>query len=147
MADRTVDDVVQMVRAHLRDYPELNRLIAGEESGNGMIKLAIGFTVDRWNTSPPFIGAATVASFPSESLLIMGTIVNLWDQVLALSLRNFSTIRDAGGVSDVDGANVPYMQRELTTRKQVFMQELSRMKKAVNISAALGQSGLHSEYH
>ena len=55
--------VIGLVRAKLRDYPELNRLIEGRETSDREIAFAIMETIDDFNTTPPLIQNFNLESF------------------------------------------------------------------------------------
>ena len=51
---------IARVRRYMRDYPAVNRLIAGEETKDSMISLAIAEAASFWNAYPP-IGVSTIS--------------------------------------------------------------------------------------
>ena len=51
------------VRGYIRDFPELNRLVTGEESSDRMIQYCVFLALDEYNTTPPLTGH-TVSDFP-----------------------------------------------------------------------------------
>ena len=61
--------LIAMVRTKMRDFPELNRLIEGQETSDREIAFAIVETVDDFNNTPTLIEAYGVENFPSPSLL------------------------------------------------------------------------------
>lgn len=137
---------IAMVRAKLRDFPELNRLIAGQETSDRMIALAAMEAVDDFNTTPPLIEAANLRNFPSISLLVNGTIINILQSVGLLQVRNNLSYSDGQGVQ----INVSDKAPQLMGWIQMFINqyELKKMnlKKAINLNGALNGSGLPSEY-
>ena len=56
----TFDSFIQTVRYFLRDYPELNRIVKGEEHSNRMIAFAIMDFLSDFAGTPPFIGYFTI---------------------------------------------------------------------------------------
>jgi hypothetical protein len=94
--------LVNQVRSFMRDYPELNRLIAGYESSNRQIMWAILDCLDDYNTSPPF-SAFGISNFPSKSLLVRGVVCSLLESIGLLQTRNHLQFTDGGiqvGVND-----------------------------------------------
>jgi hypothetical protein len=69
--------LIGYVRAKLRDYPELNRLVAGQENSDRLIGLALMETVDDYNTTPPPLEHKKLSNFPNVSLLIQGAVVKV----------------------------------------------------------------------
>src|SRR3954468_4840113 len=108
MGAMTIDNLVASVRSFLRDYKELNRLIAGEESSNRQIVWAICDALDDYNTTPPFT-QFDLNTFPSRSLLVRATTISLLESIGLLQTRNHLSWSDGGltvGVSD----KTPFIQ-------------------------------------
>jgi len=138
-----LNELVQQVRTYIRDYPDLNRLIKGEESSNRQIVWAILDTLDDFNTSPPFTNYG-LDSFPSRSVLIRGIVCSLLESIGLLQTRNHLTFSDGGlqvGVSD----KTPFIQSWLQLLRNAYEQKKMRIKIAVNIENAW-DGGVHSEY-
>ena len=89
---------INLVRAKMRDFPELNRLIAGQETSDRMIALAAMEAIDDYNTTPPLLGAVGFDNFPSISLLVNGTIICILESVGILQVRNHLSYTDGQGV-------------------------------------------------
>jgi hypothetical protein len=139
----TMARAIQLVRLVMRDYPELNRLIRGEEHSDRLVAWAIMDVLDDWNTTPPLIGNVTIVTFPSTRLLVKGAIAQLLTSVGLLSTRNAVAFSDGGFSYNTDKT------RALTTWIQLFQNEYEkkklRLKTAQNIAGGFG-SGVHSEY-
>ena len=59
---------VQTVRGYLRDFPELNRLVAGEESTDRQIAWSVLDALTDFNGTPPFLGPFALEDLlPDES--------------------------------------------------------------------------------
>lgn len=139
-----VQQFISTVRLYLRDYPELNRLIHGQENSNRMIAWAILDAIDDWNSTPPLIPAVDLMNFPSKSLLLRGTVVNLLQSVGLLQTRNHLTFSDGGiqvGVSD----KTPLLQSWIQLLGNQYEEKKQRLKVAINIELGWG-AGVHSEY-
>ncbi len=138
--------VIALVRAKLRDYPELNRLIEGRETSDREIAFAIMETIDDFNTSPPLIESCTLESFPSTSLLIRGTIVNIMESVGLLQTRNQMSYSDGQGIQVSVSDKAPMLMQWISLFANQYEQKKLRLKKALNLSGALNGSGVSSEY-
>ena len=127
----------------MRDYPELNRLLLGEESSNSMISWAVLNTIDDFNTTPPIIGTYTLENFPSASLLLLGTAADLLLSVGQLRTRNTLPSSDGGIQIDTENAHSFINLAERLNLR--YEQKKLRLKKQLNIEAAYG-AGAHSQY-
>lgn len=135
---------VAQVRAFMRDYPELNRLIAGEESSNRQIVWAVMDALDDFNSTPPFITRRDISNFPSMSLLIRGTVCSLLESIGLLQTRNHLQFSDGGiqvGIND----KTPFIQSWLQVFRNGYEDRKMKMKVAMNIESAWG-GGINSEY-
>ena len=138
--------VIALVRAKLRDYPELNRLIEGRETSDREIAFAIMETIDDFNTTPPLIESCTLESFPSTSLLIRGTIVNVIESVGLLQTRNQMSYSDGQGVQVSVSDKAPMLLQWISLFTNQYEQKKIKLKKALNLQGALNGSGVSSEY-
>ena len=140
--DLELNNFVNQVRLYTRDYSELNRLIAGEESSNRQIMWAVFDALDDYNTSPPFT-RLTLGTFPSRSLLIRATVISLLESIGLLQTRNHLQFSDGGiqvGVND----KTPFIQSWLQLLKNGYEEKKKLLKTAYNIESAWG-GGVHSE--
>lgn len=138
-----LDQFVTVVRAFMRDYPALNRLISGEEHSDRLIAWAVIDALDDFNTSPPFTGYG-LNNFPAPSLLIRGTVIALLESVGLLMTRNHLNFSDGGiqvGISD----KTPLVQSWIQLFSNKYEQKKKDLKIALNIENGWG-GGLHSEY-
>jgi hypothetical protein len=142
-------EFVQVVRFYMRDFPELNRLVAGEESSDRQIAWAVLDALSDFNGTPPFIGAMTLdgmLSAQQHSLLLRMTICNVIESVGLLQTRNHINYSNGGitvGVNDKTPMLMNWLQYYKATTDQMKL----RVKVALNIGAILGpsNSGMHSE--
>jgi hypothetical protein len=142
-APTELNDFTNQVRLFMRDYSELNRLIAGEESSNRQIMWAILDALDDFNTDPPFTRFG-MSSFPSRSLLIRLTVISLLESIGLLQTRNHLQFSDGGiqvGIND----KTPFIQSWIQLFRSRTDQKSQRLKVAYNIESAWG-GGIHSEY-
>lgn len=134
---------VQQIRLFMRDQPELNRLISGEESSNRQIMWAVLDALDDFNTSPPFTNFS-VLGFPSRSLLTRMTVCSLLESVGLLQTRNHLQFSD-GGISVGINDKTPFIQAWLQLFRSRIDQKVERLKVAYNIENAWG-GGVFSEF-
>ncbi len=138
-----IDDFVNQVRLFLRDYAELNRLIAGVENSNRQIVWAIMDALDDYNTTPPFTKFG-IYDFPSRSLLIRAVVCTLLESVGMLQTRNHIQFSDGGitvGIND----KTPFLQSWIQLFRNQYEEKKLKLKVAYNIEAGWG-GGIHSEY-
>lgn len=138
-----IDDFVNTVRLFMRDHPELNRLIAGEEHSNRQIVWAILDTLDDFNTTPPFT-RFDLSTFPSRSLLLRGVACALLESVGILQTRNHLSFSDGGitvGIND----KTQFIQAWLQVFRNAYEDKKTKLKVSYNIESAWG-GGIHSEF-
>jgi len=140
-------DFVQVVRLYTRDFPELNRLVAGEESTDRQIAWAIMDALEDFNGTPPIMTCSLEYLFgrQQKALMLRMTVVALLESVGLLQTRNHINYSNGGitvGVND----KTPMIMNWLQYYKAVTEQMKQRVKVAFNIESILGEHGLHSEY-
>ncbi len=138
-----MDQMVSLVRSYLRDYPELNRLIAGEAHSNRQIAWAIVDAIEDFNITPPLTKWG-LSTFPSRNLLIRGAVISLLESEGLLMTRNHLTFSDGGiqvGVSD----KTPLLQSWIQLLTNKYEKKKQDMKIYMNIESAW-DGGVHSEY-
>lgn len=143
-APLTFADFVPEVRAFIRDFPELNRLISGEESSSRMIDYCTHLAIDEFNTTPPLIGVFGISNFPSRTVLLYYTICHLLTSVGILKSRNRFQYSDGGWSSDTEQQDSLYMNWVQLFRRQVQPQAQA-LKISLNIEGGWG-AGVGSEY-
>lgn len=144
---RTTRDFVQVVRLFLRDYPELNRLTAGEESDDRQIAWAIMDALSEFNGTPPLSTCTLeyLLSRQQHHLMCRMTTCALLESIGQLQTRNHLNYSNGGltvGVND----KTQLLQSWLQLFKASSEQKMQRVKVAFNIEAMFGEHGLHSEY-
>jgi hypothetical protein len=145
----TMRAFVQTVRLFLRDFPELNRLVAGEESSDRMIAWAVLDAIANFNGTPHFttLGLDELLANSQHHLLLRMTAESLIESVGLLQTRNHINYSNGGinvGVND----KTPLLMNWLQYFKATTEQKIQRVKVALNIQGILGPSnvGVHSEY-
>lgn len=139
---------VGQMRLFTRDFPELNRLIAGEESSDRFIAWAVMDAVSRFNGTPHFTGLSLedMVGRNLTHLLTRMTLESLLESVGMLQTRNHLNYSNGGinvGVND----KTPMIMNWLQYFKATTEQRLQQAKVALNIEGILGpsNSGVHSE--
>jgi len=141
--DVALEQFIGTVRLFMRDYPALNRLIAGEEHSDRMVAWAVIDCLDDFNSTPPMTNYG-LHNFPSMSILLRGTVINLLQSVGLLMTRNHLTFSDGGlqvGVSD----KTPLIQSWIQMFSNIYEEKKKQLKIALNIEGGWG-GGVHSEY-
>ena len=148
---QTTRDFVQLVRGYMRDIPELNRIVAGEESSDRQIAWAVMDAVSDFNGTPHFttlsLDELLSPTMMQHHLLLRMTTISVIESVGLLQTRNhinYSTGGTSVGVND----KTPLLMNWLGYFKSSTEQKKQRVKVALNIGGILGpgNSGLHSEY-
>lgn len=139
---------VQMVRLYLRDFEELNRLVAGEESTDRMIAWAVLDAISNFNGTPHFtqVSLDELLNLNQQHLILRMTVEALIESVGLLQTRNHINYSDGGinvGVND----KTPLLMNWLQYFRSYTEQLKQRVKVAINIQGILGPSnvGIHSE--
>lgn len=131
---------------YLRDYPELNRLIDGEETSDRMIAWAVIDTLDDINNRPPFVGSFTVSTFPYRSLLLRGTVITVLESVGILQTRNQLQYND-GGISVGASDKAPMLMQWVQMLSTSYEQKLDKWKISRNITEAFNGESVMSDYY
>lgn len=142
----TVDQFVGEVRSFVRDFPQLNRLISGEESSDRMIRYCAVLAVDEWNVTPPLSGHS-VTNFPSRSVLLHLTIIHLLASVGILKSRNSFAYSDGGFTVQTEEHDTRYMKwiQFFRSMGPASYRAVKDLKIALNIQGGWG-AGVGSEY-
>ena len=141
--NKSLRDWVAFTRDYMRDYPQLNRLIAGEETNDRMIAFALMFTVDKFNITPPLIPFASIETVPPY-LLLKGTTNHILYSAGILYARN-QLDYSAGGVSVAHSNKTPLYQAWIQMQESEWHQMTKAFKISKNIEEAYGH-GVQSEY-
>jgi len=141
-----VPKFINLVRAQMRDFPELNRLISGVETSDRMIALCMMQTIDDFNLTPPLIEGYGITNFPSISLLVWGTIIYILMSVGILQVRNHLQYTDGQGIQVSVSDKAPQLMQWANMYQQMYEQKKLQLKKALNLKGALNGSAVPSEY-
>lgn len=141
----TIMAFIALVRAKMRDYPELNRLTDGVESSDRDIGLALMLALDDYNSTPPLLDTASLVNFPAKDLLVRATIVQLLESSGLLQTRNKLAYSDGQTMVQTEQPQL-YMQWWNMFKQDVENKKV-RFKTAKNLNDAMGQQvGVSSEY-
>ena len=131
----TVDEV----RIFLSDNPEDNRLLDGEEFSDGKIAFCMKMACDTYNHLPPSTGY-NLDTFPSQAVLLNGTLAYLYQGAMALLARNHMSYSD-GGISVPVEERYELYDRLAARYQALFDEEAAKLKRYQNIEAGYGISG------
>jgi hypothetical protein len=148
MADARVPEkkgriLIKLVRAFIRDDAVLNELLEGKESSDGQVKQAIIDAIDDWNTTPPLLAPVTVATHPSERLLVRGAAIELLMSAGIFYGRNNLNYSD-GGITVADKDKGPIFQSFAQQLIADYERKKQQLKISQNIGMGYGQ--VPSEY-
>ena len=87
---------IGQVRDYMRDFPEFNALVDGEETSDGLISLCADLAADDFSSTMPPIGNFTVETHPSLYLLLLGTVIQVLRSAGILQARNNLNYSDGG---------------------------------------------------
>lgn len=142
--------MVERVRAFLRDYKELNRLIEGVESKERDILFAISLTMDDINSTPPPLVKSLDQMIAAgwAPLIVIGSVLTILRSVALVHIRNNLSFNDGGlmtgGLSDRANA----IEQWIGQNEGRYENLKQRVKVSANLSEMMGvrPSGLASEY-
>lgn len=145
----TMKTFVQVVREYMRDHPELNRLIAGQETNNRLIAWSVLDALSLFNGTPHFTNYSLeqMLGMNQQYLMLRLTVVTILESVGLLQTRNHINYSDGGlnvGVND----KTPLIMNWLQYFRASTMKLMEQTKVSLNISSILGPGnvGVHSEY-
>lgn len=140
---------IYSVRLYTRDFPELNRIVRGEESSDRQIAWAVMDAISDFNGTPHFTSYSVdeLLLLNQQMLLTRMTTISLIESVGLLQTRNHINYSNGGinvGVSD----KTPMLMNWLQYFRSYTDTLKTRVKVALNIGAILGpsNSGVFSEY-
>ena len=128
--------LIKDVRVALRDFPQLNELIAGAENSDLQIAYAIKFVVDYFNNMPPVLDREVHWYEMPKSLLVLGTMGHLQRQVADLDERNTLPGSD-GRVTFSTRQKGQYVKQSAYQKWQEFLSHAREYKIAMNYRSAL----------
>jgi hypothetical protein len=145
----TFQAFVQSVRLYLRDFPELNRLIVGEENNDRQIAWSVLDALSDFNGTPHFtqMSLEELLQRNQHYLILRMTVISLIEQVGLLQTRNHINY-STGGINVGVNDKTPLLMQWLQYFKAFTDQRKQHVKVALNIEGILGpsNSGVFSEY-
>lgn len=145
----TFNSFIQTVRLFMRDHPQLNRLIKGEESSDRMVAWGILDFLSDFAGTPPDLGYFTLDQLMErhmQSFAVRGTACALLQSVGILMTRNQLSFSD-GGISVGVNDKAPQLMAWIRDMQAKYEQQKVQIKVSMNISQILGSfSGQHTEY-
>lgn len=93
--------IPEEVREFVQDYPEANLILDKEEFSNTYISLCISLAVSEFNSISPRTGYSD-QNFPSKSLLLQGTLWQMYSGRATLMARNHLSYSDGNLVVPVE---------------------------------------------
>lgn len=145
---QTMRNFVQDVRLYMRDLPELNRIVRGEESSDRQIAWSILDALSDFNGTPHFTSMSLEEMLMrnQHALLRRMTVISLIESVALLQIRNHINY-STGGINVGVNDKAPLLLSWLQYYKSYTDQLKQRVKVALNIEGILGpsNSGVHSE--
>ena len=121
------------VREYISDYPEANLLLDREEFSNTFIELCMDLGISEFNSISPR-SAFAPGNFPSKSLLMLGTLWQMFLGRSALMARNNLSYSDGGLQIPIEEKYELYKNLADTYRAQ-FMETAMRLKISQNMEA------------
>lgn len=143
--EKTMGQMVSVIRMYLRDFPHLNRLIDGEETSDRMIAWAILDAIEDFNTTPPFIGNISLKNMVSINLIRDKAICTILESLYILQTRNQVNYSDGGisfSISDKGQALYSFVQ----LLQQRYEDKKVKVKSSLNVEMAMAGEGVLSEY-
>jgi hypothetical protein len=132
---------LDQVRARLRDYAELNRLVEVVESPDKVVAKFLVQAIDWFNGTPPALSVYySWADFPNRTLLIDITLMYILESVALLDIRNLLPINDGSGVASPHqkGQALWGIAQQLRAR---VLQETTLLKRSLALREAPTSSG------
>jgi len=140
---------VAEVRLYMRDFPELNRIVRGEETNDRQIAWSVLDAMSDFNGTPHLTNYTLddllqVAN--CQALLRRMTVISILESVALLQIRNHINY-STGGINVGVNDKAPLLMQWLQYYKSTTEQMKQRVKVALNIQGILGpsHSGVHSE--
>lgn len=125
------------VREFLQDYPESNLLLDKEEFSNTYIELCMELAVSEYNVLTPRTNVS-LSNFPSMSLLLLGTVWQMYLGRATLMARNHLTYTDGGLQIPVEEKYELYMNIA-NNFGQRFSETAQKLKINVNMEGGWGE--------
>lgn len=137
---------VNTLRNIIRDKPQLNRLLLGNvESDDAELRQCVIMSLIDWNQTPPILGTVGLADHPNKYLLMQGAAIQALISSGIWHSREHMPSSD-GGTSGDDHAKAAEYGAWIERYQADFERKKADLKTSLNISQALGNMGVRSEY-
>jgi hypothetical protein len=131
-------NIISRTRAYLRDYPQNNIILSyTQESSDSDIADALQRAVDTFNMTPPYNVNYTVATFPNDSLLVMGTVIEVLKSAEIKYARNRLPFSDAGVSIEFDDQTSLY-NSIIQSLEGEYIRIRNDYKMSTNLESAYG---------
>lgn len=128
---------VEKVREFISDYPEKNLLLDEQEFSDTLIALSMELAVSEFNSMTPKTNYSD-ENFPSKSLLMLGTLWQMYLGKSALMARNQLSYTDGGLQVPVEEKFEMYSRLADNYAAQ-FQTGSSRLKVSINMEGGWGE--------
>ena len=135
----TLQSYADAIKATMRDRPELNSLIEGEEHKDESRKKAVEEALDWLNGIAP-LTEYTLSDCPYRRYLIDMAIMRLLRSLLYLLERNAIDVADPGGAAAYKKQR-DYIRQTIQELRSEVIPELREAKKARGLMDAIAYSG------
>lgn len=142
-ASSVFNHFVARVRLFMRDYPELNRLVEGEETNDRMIAFSVYDAISDFNSTDPDIGLYGFVDFMEKNWqrpLMIGTVVMILESVGLLQTRNHLPFSD-GGLNVAVSDKTPLLMNWIQLFQQKWDKFRFTKKMALNIESLFSDPG------
>ena len=130
---------IEDVRLYAKDNAALNILLEGNhQSEDDLVRLAMRLAVNDFNVVPP-ISSYTTEDFPSDTVLMYGTLHHLANSEAERQLRNNITYNAQGLNAQLDD-KFPQYNQLAAWYKQLFESKIKELKTQQNLEQAWGGS-------
>tara|TARA_R110000851_G_scaffold9067_2_gene34224 strand:+ start:2006 stop:2440 length:435 start_codon:yes stop_codon:yes gene_type:complete len=132
---------VEMIREHIQDYPEKNRLLCEYEFSDDEICIAIRGATSQYNTYPPH-HIRLQESFPDNfnELMMQGTLAKMFRGKAFQQFRNQLNFQDGGASGGLNDKGQPYSQLAENLQAK-FRANCLTLKKSINYGDGFGEIG------
>lgn len=133
----------EQIQQYVKDQASENDLLEGAlQSSPELLALAMQMAVDDFNAEQP-LSQYTLDNFPSDTVLLYGTLHHIANGEAERQLRNQVTYSAQGLNANLDDKYEQY-SRLSGFYRQLFESKTVKLKQALNMAQAWG--GLHSPY-
>ncbi len=141
-----IRNLVELLRARLRDYPELNVLLAGYENSDLDLATALAESVMDWNSTPPLLDGVSFSSHPAPTLMLDKATSAVLRSAALGQIRNKLNANVGGDVINGFFDKGPEYAQWAALLEQTYETKKLRLKMAINLNGSFNGTGIASEY-